>query len=161
RYDLKTVECICDQALPFLAGNVFVGEWKVDVLLHRKVVKQVIALKDHADLTLREFRALFTLHRVNRLVAEPEFPFPAVIEQSQDVQQGGLARTRRPHNRDEFALADFKINAAKYPGLTCREFVTAFQVFQLNHCYLQSKRSTRSVRRPWDRPWLRGAQVCR
>src|SRR5262249_40868141 len=117
RYDLKTVEYICDQALPFLAGNVFVGEWKVDVLLHRKVIKQVIALKDHADLTLRESRALFTLHRVNRLVAEPEFPFPAIIEQSQDIQQERLARTRRPHNRDEFALADFKIDATKYPDL--------------------------------------------
>ncbi len=65
--DLKVVEGFGDHALPLAARDVFVRQRKVDVLLHSQVVKQVIALEDHADLALGQLGAVLSLHQVDRL----------------------------------------------------------------------------------------------
>src|SRR5450759_3231785 len=43
--DLKMVERLGHHALPLTAWDVLVRQWKIDVLLHRQVVEQVITLK--------------------------------------------------------------------------------------------------------------------
>ena len=58
---------------------------KIDVLLHGKVVEQVIALEYHTDLALGQLGTVLTLHQMNGLLAKPVFTGPLIVEQSQDV----------------------------------------------------------------------------
>ena len=103
--DLEMVERFGHHALPLTARNVFVGERQIDVLLHRQVVEQVIALEDHADIALGQFGALLALHRVHGLLAKPVLACPLVVEQGEHIQQRRLPRSRRPHDGDELAFA--------------------------------------------------------
>ena len=68
--DLKAIQRVGHQALPLAARNVLVGKRQVDVLLHGQIVEQVIALEDHADVSLREFGTLLALHLMHRLLRE-------------------------------------------------------------------------------------------
>ena len=60
-------------------------------------------------------------------------PSHCVVEQREHIQQGRLACARGPHDGDEFAFANFEIDAAQNPGLAGGSFVTAFDILQLNH----------------------------
>ena len=127
------VEGFGHHPLPLTAWYVFVGQGQIDVLLHRQVVEQVIALEDHADFALGQLGAVLALHQMHRLFAEPVFAGPLVVEQGEHIQQRGLSRARRTHDGDELAFLDGEINAAQYPGLSRSGFVTAFDVFELDH----------------------------
>src|ERR1700691_5241623 len=59
---LKAIKRVSDKALPLLARNVFVGEWEIDIFRYRKIVEQMVTLKDHADILLGQLRAFFPLH---------------------------------------------------------------------------------------------------
>src|ERR1051326_6286526 len=131
--DLKTVQSVSNQSLPLFARDIFVGKGQVDVFLHGKVVEEMIALEDHADVAFGNFAALLALHGMDGFLSKPVFTFPTVIEQGEDIQQGRLAGAGRSHNSDEFAFANFEVNAAQDPGLPGGSFVTAFQILQLNH----------------------------
>ena len=124
--------------LALAARNIFIGERQVNVLLHGEVVEQVVALKDHAHILLGELGALLALHLVHALLAEPVFALPLVIEQGEHIEQRRLARSRRTHDGDEFALTNFQINAAQDPGLSGGGFVAAFDAFELDHFPLDS-----------------------
>ena len=52
--------------------------------------------------------------RVHRLAEKVEFTGPAVVQHAQHGEQGGLARARRPHDRDELALADVEVDLAEH-----------------------------------------------
>src|SRR5438045_607773 len=57
--DLEAVEDVGHHALTILAAHVTVRERNLQVLVHRQVVEQVIALKHEADVLLVQFRTLF------------------------------------------------------------------------------------------------------
>src|SRR5207253_11276255 len=78
--DLETIESVRYEALPLVACNVFVREWQVDVLLHGQIVEQVIALKNHTDIFLRQFPPSFSFQVVRSLIAEPVLARPLVVE---------------------------------------------------------------------------------
>ncbi len=87
---------------------------------------------------LGEFSALLALHLVHALLAEPVLAFPLIIEKSEHIEERRLARSRRPHNGDEFAFANFQVDAAQDPGLSGGGFVAAFDAFELDHFTLDS-----------------------
>src|SRR6476660_1194093 len=109
----KAIESVRHHALTLAAWDVFIGEREIDVFLHGEIVKQVIALKNHSDVSFGEFGALFALHAVYGGIAEPIFTAPAVVEESEDVEERGLPCSGRSHNRDELALADFQVDTAQ------------------------------------------------
>ena len=61
--NLEAVENIGHHALAFFSGQVFVGERQVDVLGDSEIVKQVIALEDHADALAGKIGALLAVER--------------------------------------------------------------------------------------------------
>ena len=85
--NLEMVQRLCHHALPLSARDVLVRQRQIDVLLHRQVVQQVIALEDHADFALGQLGAVFALHQVDGLLAKPILPRPLIVEQRQHVQQ--------------------------------------------------------------------------
>ena len=70
---------------------------------------------------------------VDGLLAEPVFALPLIVEKREHIQQRRLPRSRRAHHGDELAFANVEIDAAQNPGLSGAGFVTAFDVFQLDH----------------------------
>jgi hypothetical protein len=110
--NLEPVQCVSHQALPLTAGDIFIRQRQVDVLAHSQIVQQVIALKHHADVALGQFPTLFPFHLMDTLLTKPVLALPLIVEQGENVQQGGLPRSRRPHDGNEFALANLQINAA-------------------------------------------------
>ena len=85
--DLKMVERFGHHALSLTAWDVLVRQRKIDVFLHRQVVEQVVTLKDHSDIALGQFGAIFALHRVHAFLAKPVFARPLIVKQSEHVQQ--------------------------------------------------------------------------
>ena len=88
----------------------------------------MIALKHHPDIALGEFSALLALHGVDRCSAKPVLAGPCVIEQCEDIQQGRLPRSGRPHDSDELSLLNLEVDAAQDPGLTGSAFVAALDI---------------------------------
>src|SRR5208337_658262 len=109
--NLKVVKRIGDKALPLAAWNVFVRKRQIDVLRNREIVEQVITLKNHADILLRQLGAFLALHGMNRLLSKPKLALPAVVEHGQHVEQRRFSRPRRSHNGDEFALLNLQVDA--------------------------------------------------
>src|SRR5580704_714135 len=79
--NLETIQSIGYKALPPGSRNVLIGKREIDILLHRQVVEEVIALKDHSDVELGKLASLFALHVVHGLLAEPVFTSPLVVEE--------------------------------------------------------------------------------
>src|SRR4029077_11737989 len=83
--DLKTIENVRYQALPFGAGNIFVRKRQVNVLPYSEIVEQVITLKDHPNVPLGQVCASSALHGVRSLIAKPVFTTPLVVEQGENI----------------------------------------------------------------------------
>ena len=122
----------------WLARNVLIRKRQIDVLLHGEVVEQVVALEDHADILLRQFSPLLALQVVNALFAKPVLALPLVVEKSQHVEERGLPCSRWSHHSDELAFANVEVHAAQHPGSSGASFVTAIDIFQLDHFTLIS-----------------------
>src|SRR5471032_2148228 len=109
----------------------------------------MIALKNHPNIFLGDFAALLALHLMYGLVAEPIFAGTLIVQQRKHVEQRRLPCSGGPHNGDELTFTDVEVDAAQHPGLAGGGFITAFDIFQLDHKFLFL---TRSAKPPWDRP---------
>ena len=98
--------------------HVAVRERQLDVLVHRQVVEQVIALEDEADVRLLQRGTLLLRERVDRLSHEQVLAAPGAVVHAEDVEQRRLAGAGRPHDRDELACLDVERDAAQHEGLT-------------------------------------------
>ena len=128
-HDLKLVERVGDQSLPLAARNVLIRKRQVDVLAYGKVVEQVVALEDDADILLGDFATLLALHVMHGIFAKPILAGPLIVEQSEHVEQRRLPGSGRSHDGDELTFLDVEVDAAQDPGLSGRGFVTAFDIF--------------------------------
>ena len=68
--NLKPVEDVGHHALPILAADVPVRERDLEILVHRQVVEQVIALEHEPDVLLVELGALLRVQPVDGLAEE-------------------------------------------------------------------------------------------
>ncbi len=93
--DVEAVERIADNGRALRALDVAVRERNVEVLIHRQVIDQVVALEYEADVLLVEFDAVLRLHAVYLVAEEFEFARPGAIEHAEDAEQSGFARARR------------------------------------------------------------------
>ena len=88
--DVHAFEYLCDFLFPLRCADVEVAQRKFDILIDIEFVDEVEALEHESDVSLAELRAVLLLE-FRHLVAE-EFVTAAgrVVEQAEDVQQGGL-----------------------------------------------------------------------
>src|SRR5258707_6958710 len=114
-HDLKPVEDIGDHGGPLGPRYIAIGKRNVDIFLHRQVVEQMITLKHKTDVLAIELGALPAIQFVHRMLEEHEFARPSVIEQAENAEQRGLARSGGPHNRDKLAFFHLQIHTAQQP----------------------------------------------
>ena len=76
---------------------------------------------------------------------EPELARPCRVMQPEDVEQGRLARARRPHDGDKVAFPDFEADSAQGIERASLERIDAIDVVELYHGSL-------SIARPVPEP---------
>ena len=113
--------------------HVAVGERNVQVLIHRQVVDQVIALKDEADVLLVQFHAVLGLHLVHRMVQKIELAGPGAVEHADDAQQRGFAGAGGAHDGYELAFLDLEVDPAQDERLGRAVFEVFLDVAETDH----------------------------
>ena len=83
------------------------------VLLGRERRQQVERLEDEAHPLAADDRALVVVERGQIDAFEQHLAAAGRFDAAEDVQQGALARARRAHDRQQFALADLEVDAAQ------------------------------------------------
>ncbi len=134
------------------AGHVGVIEQRqLDILRHIQFVDQIEALEDEADGALAQVRKL-RLRNSRRCSAPSNQYSPAAgrIQHAHDVEEGGLAAARRPHHRDELAVAHLQVHVAQRGGLDLVGAIDFGQILQGDHvvltrCCIGFSNSTRSI----------------
>src|SRR3546814_10388001 len=133
-----------------------ISDWSSDVCSS----DLVIVLKHKREMFARERLALLVLHRVQRLLVKAVLALPVRIQQPQHRQQAGLARSRRPHDAEEIALADAEVDIAQYPLPASGERVGFFETRQFDHvnsCRRNSIGATLPARRAGQQAASRAA----
>src|SRR5260370_14745181 len=102
-HDVEAMERVANQAHAFFVRHILVGERNLEILEHRQVVDQVIALKDKTHVRFVKFVALFYVQLVDRFAQEVILSAPRTIQHSDNAQQRGLSRTIRTHYGHKFA----------------------------------------------------------
>src|SRR6266850_8508666 len=111
--NVKTVQRVADQADAFLMRHILVRERDFQVLEHRQIVDQVIALKHEADVRFVQLVALLDVELVDGFSVEKVISRPRTIQHSKNAQQRGLARAGRPHDGHKFARLNIEIDSAQ------------------------------------------------
>ena len=94
--------------LTFAGFHVEVGEWQLNVFCHRQLIYEVKALEHESYLALAHVRAVALTQLRHVAVAQQIGARRGVVEQSEDVKQGGLATTRRSHDGYKLAVLNFE-----------------------------------------------------
>src|SRR5579864_9368661 len=144
--NLKAVERIANDALPLGLLHVAIGKRNVQILENRQAVQQVIALKNESDIPVAQIAALILIQIVDRLIHEVILAGPGAVVHPDEMQQGGFARARGSHDRDELALLDIHIDAAQDERLAHAVVVELLDVSKLDH---EIKYAIRDGRPAW------------
>ena len=113
--DVEAIEDVADHAVALGLLDVAIRQRHVEVLVHRQMIEQVIALEHEADVLLVQPRAILRAQPVHRLAAEVVLAGPRAVVHADDVQQRRFAGARRPHDRDELAVLDVERDAPQHP----------------------------------------------
>ena len=105
-----------DTLLALGGGDVHVAQRQLDVLIHVQLVDEVEALEHEADVALAELGAVLLLEVAHLLPQQLVAAFRGVVQEAEDVEQGGFAAARRPHDGDKLAVVDFERNAVQREG---------------------------------------------
>src|SRR5579859_8120392 len=131
--DVEPVERVAHHTGALRLLDVFVGERQIQVLGDGEIVEQVIALEDESDVLLIQIRALLAVHLVHGLAGKVILACPLIVEHAQDAHQRRLARPRRSHDGEKFALGDLEIDPAQQPNRARRGPDRFLHTAQLNH----------------------------
>src|SRR5690606_29200884 len=97
-------ERLVDAPVRLRALHALHGKAEADILAHRHVGKQRIALENHAE------AALFRLERIDAPVAEPDLAAGERQEARQAIERGRLAAAGRAEQGDELPGLDGKVD---------------------------------------------------
>src|ERR1044071_912715 len=92
--NLKPIENITDNAFAMLFFYISIRERDIQVLINREVIEQLIALKDKADISLMEFRALFLAQLMHGLIEKIVLSAPGRIMHAKQMEKGRFSRSR-------------------------------------------------------------------
>ena len=131
--DVHTFEHSGDALLALAGSHIEVFERQLDVLVDVEFVNKVETLENEADVALAETGAVALLETTHLGVAKPVAARRGVVEESQDVEQGGLAAARGSHNGDKFAVFDFKTYPVEGDGFNLFRTEDFLKVFYFEH----------------------------
>lgn len=103
---VHALEDVVDHLLALRCLDLHVDEGQLHVLEDVQFVYEVEALEYEADVALAVLGALFFFQRAYFLAEEFVLARGGVVEEAEDVQEGGLAAAGGAHDCYEFALLD-------------------------------------------------------
>ena len=106
--DVHALENLGHALLALRCADAQVAKRQLHVFVDIELVDQVEALEYEADVALAELGAVLLLEPADLLAEQLVASARGVIEQSEDVQERGLAAAGRAHDGDEFAVLDFE-----------------------------------------------------
>src|SRR6266404_2884702 len=130
--DVETIKNVADQAHALFVRNIFVGERDFEIFEDRKIVDQVVALENEADIGLVQFVALLDVEFVDRLIEKIVFTIPRAIEHADNAEQRGFPRARRTHEGDELPLLNVDVDAAKHKEFAPTGLESLLEIAHLN-----------------------------
>ena len=97
-----------DAALARLLGEPapLIKQWNLDVLDDGILRKKVVRLKNKAEVTAADLGKLVVVDVSDVFVIEEIMAARAAVEASEQIQERGLTRSGRPHERDEVAFLE-------------------------------------------------------
>src|SRR6266508_1738920 len=98
---------------PLPARDARVEQRQLDVARNRGLRKQVVVLEHEADLLIADSCERRARQPLDRLAVQEVAPLGRRVETPQDRHQGGLARARRPDERDKLPTRDRQVDAAQ------------------------------------------------
>ena len=104
--DLK---CDLHTTRPLGLGQAGQQQRQLDIAGRRQHRHQSVELKDKADMARTPFGQRTAGQAFQMLAADDHFTAVAVIQPADQIQDGGFARARRAHQRDEFPFRDFQV----------------------------------------------------
>src|SRR4030042_968948 len=93
--DAEAVEHVADAGLPLGGLDLLVEQGRLEVLVDRELVDEVVALEDETDVVLVDSGELPLGQPVDVPAAEPVSAFRWRIEHAEDVEGGRFAGPRR------------------------------------------------------------------
>ena len=84
--------------------NIKIGKRKFDVLLYIQFIYQVEALEHKTDFSLSHIRTLLFLQVCHLVITQEIFSRSRVVEQTEDIEQGGFAATGWSHDGNKLAV---------------------------------------------------------
>jgi hypothetical protein len=105
-----------------------VEQWELDVVERRRSRQQVEALEHEPNLPVADLGKLILRHLGHILTVQDVLPRGRAIETPEDVHQRGLAGTRRPRDREKFALPHIERHAAQRPHLDFADHIGFDQI---------------------------------
>src|SRR5262249_25416533 len=131
-HDVEPVQRITNQTHALLVWHVFVRKRNFQVLEHRQIVDQVIALEHEPDVCLVQLVLFLDIQLVSRLPQKVVFAGPCPSQHSNNAQQRRLSGTRRPHDRDELACLDVQPDSPEQEKPVRPRLHRFLEVSQLN-----------------------------
>src|SRR5882724_11813977 len=102
---------------PFLAGTGTIEQGQFNIIQYFQVVDEVITLEYEAKFFIPELRQLLVRQTPRTLFVDLYIPIRRSVQQPDDIEQGALAASGRPHDGKEFAFCDLEAYAAEGQGL--------------------------------------------
>src|ERR1700676_5274453 len=130
--DVEAVEDVADQADALFVGHILIRERDFQIFEDSKIVDQVIALKNEADIGFVQLVAFFDVELVDRLIEEIVFAGPSTVEHAYDAQQRGFPGAGRSHEGDKLTLLNVDVDTAKHKKFAAAGLEGLLQVSQLN-----------------------------
>ena len=93
----------------------------------------MIRLKYEANARPVQFSTSLFRQFLNRLIVKQVFAFGGFFEQTQNMQQSGLPRSRRAHYGHKLALNDVEVDITQHIDPTEASRVELGNVAELNH----------------------------
>ncbi len=115
--DVHALHHLLHLLLALTLRNAEIGERQFDVLLYVELVDEVKALEDETYLAFADGRALVLVETRYLFVAKPVLARRGVVEESEDVEERGLATAGGTHDGDELAVLYFKRYLVERDGL--------------------------------------------
>jgi len=95
----------------FFGRRTVIDQRQFDVVKSCRAWQQIESLKYEADFPIANVSQFVIIQIADQSSRQPVAPCTWRIQAADKVHQCGFPRSRRPHDRHVFALADFEVNA--------------------------------------------------
>ncbi len=132
-------------AAPLGPAHPGIEQRQGDVVERAHPLEQVEALEHETDGTVADGGQLVAGQGGDIAPGQHIAAAAGHVEAAQDVHEGGLARTGRPHDGDELARLDGKVDAVQHRHLTPTGAIALAQLFDPDQRRHQNKRNWKAL----------------